>query len=115
VVTANGEAVYLRYDTNLFRKFYATLLASYLTDLEEMSNSEKAEVTADENLLLTLEVTQTADKVLTYKFYRLSSTEAYVTLNGEGMFGFNISRVKKIIADSQRFFANELIDYKADN
>ena len=45
-----------------------------------------------------------------YKFYRISSRKAYITVNGNGGFYVYSSRVEKFITDAQRFFNKEIID-----
>lgn len=115
VVTADGETTYTRYDTNLFRKFYQTILYASFSSSCEMSDFEIETVVTDSNLLLTMEIADSTGGVKVYKFYRLTSSESYVTINGNGLFCVSNSRVNKILSDSRKFFANELIDAAAEN
>ena len=116
VVTGEGSQKILRYDTNLFRSFYTTLLYASISDSYIMSVEEEAALIGnEENLLLTMTVTTTEGETKVYKFYRLTSRKAYITINGNGGFYVLTGRVEKIVSDAQRFFANELIDATAKN
>ena len=109
VVTGSGETRYVRYDTSLFRRFYQTLLYASISDSYEMSNEEEARIVTDENLLLTMEIVDTTGEVKTYKFYKLTSRKAYITINGNGGFYVLNDRIEKFVTDAQKFFANEVI------
>ncbi len=113
VVTGSGEQKYVRYDINLFRKFYQTLLYASISDSYEMTDEQEATVVTDENLLLTMEITDTEGTTKVYKFYKLTSRKAYITINGNGGFYVLSDRVDKIVSDAQKFIANELIDATA--
>ena len=114
---------YTRYDTDLFRHFYQTLLYSTISDSYKLSD-EEATVPTEENRMLTLTVKNTEGKTTVYTFYYLTSRKAYITVSvdtGNGLSepngGFYVlsSRVEKIISDAQRFFALEEIDPTAKN
>ena len=110
-VVSDTETVYVRYDTNLFRKFYQTLLYASISDSYEMSAEDEAALIADESkLLLTMTVLNSEGEETVYKFYRLTSRKAYITINGNGGFYVISDRVEKIVSDCQKFFAGELID-----
>ena len=116
VVTGEGSQKILRYDTNLFRSFYQTLLYASISDSYVMSAEDEAALIGnEENLLLTMTVTNTEGETKVYKFYSLTSRKAYITVNGNGGFYVLTGRVEKFVSDAQRFFANELIDATAKN
>lgn len=115
VVTGNGENTYLRYDTSLFRQFYKTLLYASISDSYNVTDAEEANIVTDEKLLLTMEITDSTGTTKVYKFYKLTSRKAYITVNGNGGFYVLNNRVEKFISDAQRFFANEMIDATAKN
>ncbi len=109
----------LRYDTDLFRKFYQTLLYGSLEGSYVLSDEEEKAITEAENgLLLTIEIklkdAESAggkESTNVYKFYMIpgSSRKAYITVNGNGGFYVYRTKVDKFISDSQKFFKNEVI------
>ncbi len=115
---------YVRYDTNLFRQFYKTLLYASISDSYELTAEEEATKITEANRLLTLTVKDTEGTTYIYNFYYLTSRKAYITVSvdtGEGPSepsgGFYVlnARVEKFISDAQRFFALEMIDSTAKN
>lgn len=108
-----GVTTYVRYDTNLFRQFYKTLLYASISDSYELSDEEAATVPTEENLMLTMTITDSTGVTKTYRFYKLTSRKAYITINGNGGFYVLNNRVEKFITDAQKFFAGELIDATA--
>ena len=91
---------------------YAKLIGAY-----ELSEEEKATVLTDENLLMTVEITNretialdSKETVDVYKFYKLTSRKAYITVNGNGGFYVYTNRVEKFITDAQKVFALEDIE-----
>ena len=111
VVTGEGSQKIVRYDTNLFRNFYRTLLTSTISDSYLMTKEDEAALIGNEdNLLLTMTVADTEGEVKEYKFYKLTSRKAYITINGNGGFYVLGDRVEKIVSDAQKFFANQPID-----
>ncbi|MBE6546109.1 MAG: hypothetical protein E7668_01550 [Ruminococcaceae bacterium] len=105
----------VRYDSSLFRSFYATLIYATIVDSYEMTKEEEAALIADPSKhILTMTITtEDADgttKTTTYSFYWLSSRKAYITINGNGGFYVQKARVDKFISDAQRFFAYEVIE-----
>ncbi len=113
----NGEEeVFVRFATTLFRRFYQTLLVASIVDTYEMSEEEElALINNEDNLLLTMTLKDTDGVVKTFKFYRLTSRKAYITVNGTGGFYVTTDRVEKIVSDAQRFFALEPIDATTKN
>lgn len=115
----------LRYDTDLWRKFYQSLLyanleGSYLLTDEE----EKAIIDVPENLLLTMEIKMkdaesagSKEYHNVYKFYSIpgSARKAYIMVSSDGGKTFNggfyvyRNKVEKFVSDSQKFFANDII------
>ncbi len=117
VTSPSGEVTtYLRYATNLFRRFYQTLLYASIEDSYPMTEEEENALISDESKwLLTITVKNSEGVTNTYSFYSLTSRKAYITINGNGGFYVLPNRVAKFISDSQKFFANEIIDATAKN
>ncbi|MBO7310695.1 MAG: hypothetical protein J6U86_04810 [Clostridia bacterium] len=113
VVTGAGTTTYVRYDTNLFRRFYQTLLYASISDSYEVTSEQEASITTNENLLMVMEITTSEGETKTYKFYKLTSRKAYITINGNGGFYVLTDRIEKIVSDAQKFMNNELIDATA--
>lgn len=115
------EEVWERYGTAIFRDFYETLLFTSIVDSYELSSEEKEALFNDPDawlMTITINVDDSAiagdnatKRTDVYKFYRLSSRKAYVTIN-DGEVGFYVmsSRLDKIISDAQKFMALEQID-----
>ncbi len=121
-VTVNADTIEIkgaenitivRYDTILFRNFYLTLVYATISDSYIMTEEEEAQIVTDDNLLLTMTVLDTEGEENVYKFYRITSRKAYITVNGNGGFYVLTNRVDKFVSDAQRFFAYELIDATA--
>ncbi|MBE6597333.1 MAG: hypothetical protein E7641_06665 [Ruminococcaceae bacterium] len=112
VTEANGETTtYIRYATTLFRRYWETISASSVEDSYEMTAEEEAALISDPSKwLLTMTIKTTDGNETVYSFYKLTNRKAYITINGNGGFYVLPSRVEKIIKDSQRFFAFEVID-----
>ncbi len=117
IVTVNVNEILInstpvcRYDTDLFRLFYQTLLYSSIANSYDMSDAEEAALLADgDKLMLTMKISDTEGGVKEYKFYRLTSRKAYITVNGNGGFYVLSGRVEKFVSDAQKFFALEKID-----
>ena len=104
------SVTYVRYDTSLFRQFYKTLLYATIVNSYQMTDEEKAEKITDANCMLTMTILDSEGKENIYKFYRLTSRKAYITINGTGGFYVQCDRVNKFVSDAQRFFANEHIE-----
>ena len=120
--------VYVRYNTNLFRQFYKTLLYASISDSYVVSEEKEQEIVTEANRLLTMTITNSQGETYIYNFYKIpnSNRKAYITVsvdkgdgNGpseaNGGFYVLVARVDKFTADAQRFFANELIDSTAKN
>ena len=128
---STGETIsYLRYETELFRQFYETLLFSKLVDSYELTDEEEQALIKDSSKhLLTIKMTiKDSDKSVkneetgkvevvpgetttnVYSFYKLSARKAYITVNGRGGFYVYSSRLEKIINDAMRYFNGQNID-----
>lgn len=113
VTLPNGQkVVYVRYATDLFKRYYQTLAVSSVEDTYIMSADEEAQ---DRELLLTITITNIEGEVKEYKFYSLTSRKVYLTVNGVGGFYILSNRVDKFVSDAQKFFDFELIDPTAKN
>ena len=120
----NGEEkTYVRYQTDLFRKFYETLTYSTIVESYVFDPADESALLNDPAAhLLTMTVTTRdvngEEKTTTYSFYQIpgASRKAYITINGNGGFYVMRSRVDKFITDAQKFFAlDPSIDFKAKN
>lgn len=101
------SVTYNRYDTDLFREFYKTLLGSRIANTYELSEEDEKALLQDESkLLLTLTVLDVEGEETVYRFYKLTSRKAYITVNGSGGFYVQSDRTEKIVSDIQKFFAN---------
>jgi hypothetical protein len=115
VIHPNGqEEVYVRYSTLLFRLLYQTMFYAEIVNTYEVTSDSEAELTKDENLIASLSIT-TKDRDGTvdtneYRFYRISSRKAYITINGNGGFYMQSGRVQKFITDAEKFFNYQIID-----
>ena len=109
-LSPDKSATYVRYDTDNFRMFYQTLLASRIANSYELSDEEEAALLADESKhMLTIKVTDSEGTETVYSFYSLTSRKAYITVNGDGGFYVQSDRMERMISEVQKFFANEKI------
>ncbi len=114
----NGqEEVFCRYQSNLFKRFYQTLLYASIVDSYEMTEEEEtALINNSAALLLTMTITtRDADGTVattTYCFYQIEGAprKAYLTINGNGGFYVMKNRVDKFVTDAQSFFDLKMID-----
>jgi len=116
VTYSDGSKVtYVRFATELFRKFYTTLLTGQIENSYEMSKEDEAALLAPESgawqLTLTIKDTEGGTKVVS--FYELTPLKSYITINGNGGFYVMTTRVNKFASDAQKFFANQEIDPNA--
>ena len=126
-----GDTIsYLRYETELFRRFFQTMLYANLVDSYELTDEEEQTLINDPSKhLLTIEMTiKDSDKSVkneetgkvevvpgkittnVYSFYKISARKAYITVNGRGGFYVYTSRLEKIISDAMRYFNGQDID-----
>lgn len=118
----NGKIETLvRYSTTLFRYFYETLVYTTVSDSYTMTEEEEAALLNDPNAWLMTITLHADDEAATgtenatsvtkvFRFYRISSRKAYITINGEGGFYVLTSRLEKIVSDAQKFFDMQTID-----
>lgn len=107
---------YLRYDTDNFRKFFLSLTNASIVDSYDLTKEEEDALVADPSKhILTMTMTDTDGKTITYEFYKLTARKAYIRVNGNGGFYVLPVRVEKFISDAQRFFNNQIIDPLAKN
>ncbi len=117
IIAPNGvRKEYVRYATSLFRQFYQTLLVGTIVDEYKLSEAEEAALLADDSkLLLTMTVKDTEGSVKEFKFHKLTSRKAYITINGDGGFYVMTDRIEKILTDAEKFFNNIPIDPMTKN
>jgi hypothetical protein len=113
----NGQKItYTRYGTTLFRNLYETLVSSNIEGAYEMTAEEAAALISDPSkYLMGVTVKNTDGSENVYKLYSLTSRKAYLTINGNGGFYVNATRVQKILNDVERFMNNEIIDSSSKN
>ena len=111
----NGDkTTYTRYGTTLFRNLYETLMSTNIEGAYTMSAEEEAALLADPSkLLMSVTVKTIYDTENVYKLYSLTSRKAYLTINGNGGFYVNATRVQKILNDVERFMNNQQIDHSS--
>lgn len=117
-VTANeivaGDTTYVRYSTTLFRLFYQTLFYTEIANTYEVTPEEEAALTSEDNLIFRMRVKTKdrngAEDTKVYAFYRISARKAYITINGNGGFYVQATRVEKILSDVEKFFTYQPID-----
>lgn len=109
-LSPDQSVTYNRFDTNLFRQFYQTLLNSRIANSYHLTDEEEKAIIEDESrLMLTMTVLDSEGREKTYRFYSLTSRKAYITINGNGGFYVQADRMERIISDVQKFFANQKI------
>ena len=87
-----------------------------IVDTYEMTEEEEAALLADASKhLMTMTITDTEGVVKEYRFYRLTSRKAYISINGSGGFYVMTDRVEKILTDAEKFFNNIPIDPMTKN
>ena len=117
ITLPNGsKQSFVRFSTNLFRQFYETLLVATIVDSYELSPEEEKALISDESkLMMSMKIKDTEGTVKELKFYKLTARKAYITINGAGGFYVMSDRVEKIISDAQKFFSNTPIDATSKN
>lgn len=116
---ADGSTkTYIRYATDLFRRYFTTLVSSTIEGPYSMTEQEEQQLIGDSSKhLLTMKVKDTTNKETVYSFYSLThrgaSRKAYVTINGNGGYYVLAPRITKILNDTDRFFALEPIDHSS--
>ena len=103
----------VRYHTTLFRSLYRTFTFASIKDtypLDDWSAEDKAALLSDENCFMTLTFVAADGEEYVYRFYKLTSRKAFMTLNGNGEFCVSPQRLEKFVTDCERFFNLEIID-----
>ena len=116
VTETNGtKTTYIRYATDLFRRYFETIAATTIEDQYLMSPEEENALVSDTSkLLLTITIIDTDGGERVCRFYSLAdkgaTRKAYLTSNGNGGFYVLSTRIPKIVSDANKFFAFEPID-----
>lgn len=120
IYNSGKEESLVRYSTSIFRKFYETLLFTSVVDSYELSEEDREALLNDPDawlMTITINVDDTmlagkdgTKRTDVYRFYRLSSRKAYITINGEGGFYVMTSRLEKIVSDAKKCIALQKID-----
>ncbi len=93
-----------------FRQLWKVLLSVTQDGSADFDEADRAAITADDNLLLTMTVTTKAGNTRTYRFYPYSDRRVYYTVNGEGEFYVNRTMIDKVISDVRRVQSGETVD-----
>ena len=115
----NGEVEKItRYGTHVFWDFYATMQYASIIDDYPLTEEEEAALIGNQSNWLASITIKTKDADGTedtnvYRFYRISTHKAYITINGKGGFCVKMNRVNKFITDAQKFMELQPIDPKA--
>ena len=97
VVSESGNVL----DTQNFRNFYRVILSRRLRGAYE------GDIPDEDKLRLTLTVTDTDGEVTEYKFYRASTQQMYITINGKGEFYCLSSGIRKLENDAVKVVNGE--------
>ena len=105
VVSFDNEHIYN------FRQFYKTVIGSKLKGDSSLSEDERAALAADESKAIFRITFNTTDgKEIEYGFWRATTREALLTVNGKGDFYINIDWAEKLVSDLERLIAGLDID-----
>ncbi len=119
VLRGNEEFVFVRYSTDLFRLFYQTMFYTQIVNTYEVSAEEEAILTDPSNLIAKVTIS-TKDRDGTedsneYAFYRISARKAYITINGNGGFYVQSTRIEKFLTDAEKYLTYQKIEPTAKN
>lgn len=113
VIVGNNDPI-LRYHTTIFKKTFANINSMKIVDYYDLENEE--EYVADEsNHIITVKVTDENGETNTYSFYKLTARKAYITVNGQGGFYVQTTKLTKLINDIERFFNGKDVDMEGLN
>jgi len=106
VTTEGGGAMLVYQDDKSinaenFRRFYRVLLS------RKLRGAYEGEVPAEDTLFLMVTLTDMDDNVSVYKYYRASTQQAYMTINGKGEFYCLNSDILKIERDATKLVNGE--------
>ena len=105
VVSFDNEHVYN------FRQFYKTVIGSKLKGDSSLTEEERAALASDETKAIFRITFNTTDgKTIEYGFWRATTREALLTVNGKGDFYINIDWAEKLVSDLERLIAGLDID-----
>ena len=108
--------IFVRYDTDNFRKYYQTFLNATIIDSYELDDEKEAALIADpDKYLMTLTLKDCEGTETVFRFYSLTARKAYITVNGNGGFYVSPARIEKFVSDAQRFFADQIITPTSKN
>ena len=94
-----------------FRQFYKTVIGSKLKGDSSLTEEERSALAADESKAIFRITFNTTDgKTIEYGFYRATTREALLTVNGRGDFYINIDWAEKLVSDLERLIAGLDID-----
>lgn len=94
-----------------FRQFYKTVIGSKLKGDSSLSAEERDALAGDESKAIFRITFNTTDgKKIEYGFYRATTREALLTVNGKGDFYINIDWAEKLVSDLERLIAGLDID-----
>lgn len=101
-LTVRGNGTLL--DTENFRQLYKVALTRKFRGAYTLDTPDES------TLWMTLRITTTAGVTTEYKFYRVSTQNLYMTINGEGEFYALHSTMKKLESDSVKVMAGEAVE-----
>ena len=94
-----------------FRQFYKTVIGSKIKGDSSLTEDERAALAADESKAIFRITFNTTDgKEIEYGFWRATTREALLTVNGKGDFYINIDWAEKLVSDLERLIAGLDID-----
>lgn len=105
IVYANGTSkTYVRYQTAIFKKVFASINSLAIVDDYDMTEEEEKALIADPSkYLATISITTDDEKTITAEFYSITARKAYIVVNGEGGFYVKTSDVNTIINNVVKF------------
>ena len=110
-VSSDAGVTFPNSDIYNFRQFYKSVIAAKIKGTSSLTDEEKKELTSDEKNAIVHVVFSLSDgREFDYGFYRASTREALMTVNGEGVFYINSDNPEKIAADLVRLLNGIEID-----
>ena len=87
------------------------MIAAKIKGTSSLSDEEKKEITSDEKNAIVHVIFSLKDgRTFDYGFYRATTREALMTVNGEGVFYINSDNPQKVAADLERLLNGIEID-----
>ena len=113
----SGTQTYLRYQNTLFKYLFSIVTNTSIVDSYDISAEDEQTLLGDPSKhQLTVKVTDNTGVTSTYNFYSLTARKSYLTIGDEtevGGFYVQATRLTKILSDTKKFFAGEIIDKDA--